>query len=326
VMAHHKIGDADADNSGAKKSRGGQSGTWGFPEGGMGAVSNALRDAAIANGAVVRTKAPVARIDTRNGRVRGVTLESGEALRADVVIAATHPKITFLDQIDRGALPTDFVEAIERWKTRSGTVKVNVAVDRLPEFTAKPGFDPEVHGGTIVLAESLDDVEHAFQDAVGGRAAGLPFADICIPSVFDPTLAPVGQHVVSMFTQWVPHQWASAKNTDELESYADRVVARVNAVAPGFTDSVLRRQVIGPYEMEHEYGLIGRNIFHGELSPDQLFHMRPAPGYADFRTPIAGLYQASSATHGGGGVTGIPGLNATRQIMRDRARKRWRRA
>ncbi len=137
-------------------------------------MSNALRDAAVANGAVVRTDAPVARIDTRNGRVLGVTLESGEELRADVVIAATHPKITFLDQIDRAALPTDFVEAIERWKTRSGTVKVNVAVDRLPEFTAKPGFDPEVHGGTIVLAESLDDVEHAFQDAVGGRAAGLP--------------------------------------------------------------------------------------------------------------------------------------------------------
>ena len=317
VMAHHKIGDAGG---------GGRIGTWGFPEGGMGAVSEALRCAAIANGATVRTEAPVARIDVRGGRVRGVTLESGEELRADVVVAATHPKITFLDQIERAALPTDFVAAIERWKSRSGTVKVNVAVDRLPEFTAKPGFDPEVHGGTIVLADSLDDVEHAFQDAVGGKGAGLPFADICIPSVFDATLAPEGQHVVSMFTQWVPHTWASAKNTDELEAYADRVVARVDAVAPGFTDSILRRQVIGPYEMEHEYGLIGGNIFHGELSPDQLFHMRPAPGYADFRTPIAGLYQASSATHGGGGVTGIPGLNATRQIVRDRARKRWRRA
>jgi phytoene dehydrogenase-like protein len=323
VMAHHKIGDA-GNESGPPGSA--QHGTWGFPEGGMGAVSDALRDAALANGVVVRTDAPVARIDTRAGRVRGVTLESGEELRADVVVAATHPKITFLEQIDRAALPTDFVDTIRRWKTRSGTVKVNVAVDRLPEFTAKPGFDPEVHGGTIVLAESLDDVESAFQDAVGKRAASLPFADICIPSVFDPTLAPEGQHVVSMFTQWVPHEWASAANTDELESYADRVVARVDAVAPGFTDSILRRQVIGPYEMEHEYGLIGGNIFHGELSPDQLFHMRPAPGYADFRTPISGLYQASSATHGGGGVTGIPGMNATRQIMRDRERRRWRRA
>jgi phytoene dehydrogenase-like protein len=292
----------------------------------MGGVSDALRDAATAAGATVRTGAPVARIDVRNGRVLGVTLDSGEELRADVVIAATHPRITFLDQIDRAELPYDFVAAIERWKSRSGTVKVNVAVDRLPEFSARPGFDPEVHGGTIVLADSLDDIETAFQDAAAGRAAEQPFADICIPSVFDPTLAPAGKHVVSMFTQWVPHPWAATPAPDDLAAYADRVIARVDAVAPGFAGSVLHRQVIGPYEMEHEYGLIGGNIFHGDLSPDQLFHMRPAPGYADFRTPIAGLYQASSATPGGGGVTGIPGLNATRQVMRDRARSRWRRA
>jgi len=317
VMAHHKIGDVGD----------GQLGSWGFPEGGMGAVSNALRDAAIANGAVVRTDAPVARIDVRNGRVRGVTLASGEELKADVVVAATHPKITFCEQIERAQLPSDFADRIERWKTRSGTVKVNVAVDRLPEFTARPGFDPEVHGGTIVLAESLDDIEGAFQDAVAGRAAELPFADICIPSVFDGTLAPEGHHIVSMFTQWVPHRYASTPDRDELDAYAERVISRVEAVAPGFASSILHRQVIGPYEMEHEYGLIGGNIFHGELSPDQMFHMRPAPGYADFRSPIKGLYQASSATHGGGGVTGIPGLEATRQIMRDRRkpRTRWRR-
>ena len=314
VMAHHKIGDVGD----------GQLGSWGFPEGGMGAVSNALRDAAIANGAVVRTEAPVARIDVRNGRVRGVTLASGEELNADIVVAATHPKITFCEQIERAQLPSDFADRIERWKTRSGTVKVNVAVDRLPEFTARPGFDPEVHGGTIVLAESLDDIEGAFQDAVAGRAAELPFADICIPSVFDRTLAPEGHHIVSMFTQWVPHRYASTPDRDELDAYAERVISRVDAVAPGFASSILHRQVIGPYEMEHEYGLIGGNIFHGELSPDQMFHMRPAPGYADFRTPIKGLYQASSATHGGGGVTGIPGLEATRQIMRDRRRPRTR--
>ena len=219
-------------------------------------MSRALRDAAIANGATVRTDAAVARIDVRNGRVRGVTLESGEELRADVVVAATHPQITFLRaDRPRAQLPTDFVERIERWRSRSGTVKVNVAVDRLPEFTAKPGFDPEVHGGTIVLAESLDDIEGAFQDAVAGRAAALPFADICIPSVFDPTLAPEGKHVVSMFTQWVPHTYATEPDQAELDAYADRVIARVDAVAPGFTDSILHRQVIGPYEMEHEYGL-----------------------------------------------------------------------
>ena len=313
VMAHHKIGDVGD----------GEFGHWGFPRGGMGGVSTALRRAADSFGATIRTDAEVARIDARNGRVRGVVLASGEELPADVVVAATHPSITFLEQIDRGQLPSEFVTAIQRWKSRSGTVKVNVAVDRLPEFAAAPGFDPEVHGGTIVLAESLDDVEGAFQDAVAGRAASKPFADICIPSVFDDSLAPAGHHIVSMFTQWVPHEWATKPDTAELDDYADRVVARVEAVAPGFSDSIVHRQVIGPYEMEHEYGLVGGNIFHGELSPGQLFHMRPAPGYADFRTPIAGLYQASSATHGGGGVTGIPGMNAARQIVRDRAR--WRR-
>ena len=316
VMAHHKSGDVGD----------GQLGSWGFPEGGMGGVTRALRAAAEANGVRVRTDADVARINVRAERATGVTLASGEEIAADIVIAATHPQITFLDQIDASDLPTDFVTRMRNWKTRSGTVKVNVAVDRLPEFTSRPGFDPEVHGGTIVLAESLDDIEGAFQDAVAGRAASLPFADICIPSVFDPTLAPDGKHIVSMFTQWAPHTWASEPDPTGLDAYADRVIARVEAVAPGFTDSILHRQVIGPYEMEHTYGLRGGNIFHGELSPDQMFHMRPAAGYADFRTPIRGLYQASSATHGGGGVTGIPGLHATNQIMRDRrsARSRFR--
>ena len=182
-----------------------------------------------------------------------------------------------------------------------------------------------MHGGTIVLAPSLSYVEDAFQCAVAGRPAEHPFADICIPSVFDRTLAPEGHHIVSMFTQWVPHTWASSPDAAGLAAHADRVIAEVEAVAPGFTDSILHRQVVGPYEMEHEYGLVGGNIFHGELSPSQLFHLRPAAGYADFRTPIRGLYQAGSATHGGGGVTGIPGRNAVRQVLSDRSRRRWRR-
>ena len=142
-----------------------------------------------------------------------------------------HPKIAFLDLVDRSELPEEFVRDISRWNTRSGTVKINLAVDRLPEFTAKPEFDPEVHGGTIVLARSLDEVETAFQDAVGGQAAARPFADICIPSVFDPTLAPEGHHIVSMFTQWVPHEWADKPMPAELDAYADRVIANVEEVA-----------------------------------------------------------------------------------------------
>jgi phytoene dehydrogenase-like protein len=255
-----------------------------------------------------------------------VVTTAGEEVTAPIVVTTVHPKIAFLDLVDRSELPEEFVRDISRWNTRSGTVKINLAVDRLPEFTAKPGFDPEVHGGTIVLARSLDEVETAFQDAVGGQAAARPFADICIPSVFDPTLAPEGHHVVSMFTQWVPHEWADKPMPAELDAYADRVIANVEEVAPGFTASILHRTVIGPHEMEHEYGLVGGNIFHGELSPDQLFHMRPAPGYADFRTPLRGLYQAGSATHGGGGVTGIPAMNVVRQIARDQRTRRWKRA
>jgi phytoene dehydrogenase-like protein len=142
--------------------------------------------------------------------------------------------------------------------------------------------------------------------------------------VFDPTLAPEGKHVMSMFTQWVPHEWAEDPHRDAMATYADRLIADVEAVAPGFTGSIIDRQVIGPYDMEHTYGLVGGNIFHGELSAGQLFHMRPAPGWSDFRTPIHGLYHASSATHGGGGVTGIPGLNVVAAIRHDRRTVRRR--
>ena len=315
VMLHHHIGGVD-----------GQAGAWGFPRGGMGGVTAALAAAARSFGAEIRTGAEVAEIRTGGGqgsgpRARGVTLASGEEIDAGTVITTAHPQISFLRLLDPAVLPGDFVADIRRWQTRSGTVKINLALDRLPVFTSHPAPDPQIHGGTIVLAESLDDIETAFQQAVAGTPSDKPFADICIPSVFDDSLAPPGQHVMSMFTQWVSHGWAAEPHEAELDAYADRVITRMEQVAPGFTSSVLHRQVIGPHRMQEEYGLVGGNIFHGELSPDQMFHMRPAPGYADFRTPIDGLYQASSATHGGGGVTGIPGLHATRQIMRDRRRR-----
>jgi len=301
---------------------GGQQAGWGFPRGGMGGVTQAMAAAARAFGAEIRTGSPVARIDVRGGAVAGVTLADGTEFRAPTVITTAHPRISFLELLDRAELPADFVADIEAWRSRSGTVKVNFAVDRLPVFASHPEFSPEVHGGTIVLAESLDEIEHAYQEAVAGRPATLPFADICIPSVADPTLAPSGKHVVSAFTQWVPHGYAAAPHTAELAAYADRLVERLEAVAPGFAASVVGRQVIGPHGMEQEYGLVGGNIFHGELTPGQMFHCRPAAGYADLRTPIKGLYQAGSATHGGGGVTGIPGRNVVRQVLRDSGRRR----
>jgi phytoene dehydrogenase-like protein len=314
VMLHHHIGEAD-----------GQAGAWGFPRGGMGAVAGAIGQAAGSFGAIIKTGAEVARIRTSAGQVAGVTLASGEEIDAPVVVTTAHPRISFLRLLDRSELPPDFVADIEHWQTRSGTVKINLALDKLPVFTAHPEFDPDVYGGTIVLSESLDDVEHAFQEAVAGRPSTLPFADICIPSVFDDSLAPAGQHIMSMFTQWVPSSFADRPDEPALAAYADRVIARVEAVAPGFTSSIRHRQVIGPHVMQQEYGLVGGNIFHGELSVGQLFHARPAAGYADFRTPVRGLYQAGSGTHGGGGVTGVPGRNVVRQILADQRARRWRR-
>jgi phytoene dehydrogenase-like protein len=315
VMAHHSIGDIGD----------GHLGGWAFPEGGMGAVADAIRRSAEALGATVRTNAPVERILVENGRASGVVLRGGEELRAPLVVTAVHPKITFLGQLDRRDLPGDFVADIERWKTRSGVVKVNLALAELPDFTADPGTSVgDHHTGAIELALSVAEVERAFRDAKHGRASARPFSDGCIPSVFDRTLCPEGTHVMSLFTQWCPAEWSEAPHQQELEAYADRVIAGYAELAPNLPSAILHREVVGPYQMEQEYGLVGGNIFHGELSAEQLFHMRPAPGYADYRTPIAGLYQASSATHGGGGVCGIPGHHAVREILRDRRRKKAR--
>jgi phytoene dehydrogenase-like protein len=314
VMAHHSIGDVGD----------GTLGSWGVPEGGMGAVAEALERSARAFGAEVRTNARVERILVRDGRAEGVVLAGGEEVRAPIVVTACHPKITFLRQLDRTELPSDFVDDIEHWSSRSGVVKINLAISELPKLAGKPGWT-DFTGG-FEIAPSVAMLEKGFEEARSGVAATFPFSDGVIPTTLDPSLAPDGVHIVSLFTQWVPHTWSEEPHRDELEAYADRVVRSYDDVAPGFAASVIARQVIGPYDMEHEWGLIGGNIFHGELSAEQLFHMRPAPGYADYRTPIAGLYQCSSATHAGGGVCGIPAYNCVREIRRDRHRSRRRSA
>jgi phytoene dehydrogenase-like protein len=312
VMAHHEIGDVGD----------GTLGSWGVPVGGMGAVAAAIERSAVAFGAEIRTSAPVERVLIRGGKARGVALQGGEELAAPIVVTACHPKITFLRQIDPGELPGEFVEDIERWHTRSGVVKINCAISRLPKLAGEPDWTD--FSGGFEIAPSLDQLEDAFQQARAGRPATLPFSDGVIPTTLDPSLAPEGAHVVSLFTQWVPHTWSEEPHRDGLEAYADRVIQAYDDAAPGFRESIIARQVLGPYDMETEWGLIGGNIFHGELSADQLFHMRPAPGYADYRTPIAGLYQCSSATHGGGGVSGIPAFNCVREIKKDRRGRRRR--
>ena len=311
VMLHHSIGDVGD----------GHLGSWGFQQGGMGAVSDSIRRAAESFGCEIRTNARVKKILVQGGRTVGVALEDGTELRAPVVVSCIHPKIGFLDLIDRHELPGEFVSDIERWKTRSGVVKINVALSELPDFTAAPGKDLQPHHtGSVELCFSPQYAERAFQDAhMERKGATRPFVDGTIPTSLDRNLAPEGVHVFSMFSQWVPDDWNLEPHREELEAYADRAIDEYTKLAPNFRGAVIDRQVIGPYDMEQDLGLIGGNIFHGELSVDQLFHMRPAPGYADFRTPIKGLYHGSCATHGGGGVNGIPGWQAFKQAKKDKA-------
>ncbi len=309
VMAHHSIGDVGD----------GHLGNWGFQEGGMGAVSTAIERAARSHGAEIRTGAKVARVLVESGRAAGVVLENGDEIRAQVVVSTLHPRTAFLDHVGADNLPADFVRDIGNWKTRSGVVKINLALAELPDFTADPGSDlQEHHTGSVEMAPSMEYIERAFQDAREGRPAARPFSDGVIPTAFDKTLCPEGTHIMSLFTQWVPADWSTEPHTEELEAYADRMIDCYNELAPNLKAAILHRDVVGPYEMEHEYGLVGGNIFHGELSLEQLFHMRPAPGYADYRTPLAGLYYGSSATHAGGGVCGIPGWQAARAAIADK--------
>jgi phytoene dehydrogenase-like protein len=308
VMAHHSIGDVGD----------GHLGNWGFQEGGMGAVADTIARAAVEHGAQIRTGARVERLAISGGHVTGVVLDSGEEIHAKTVVTSLHPKTAFLDQVGRENLPDDFVADIEHWKSRSGVVKINLALGELPDFTADPGTNlQEHHTGSVEMAPTVEYIERAFQDAREGRPSLRPFSDGVIPTAFDKTLSPDGTHIMSLFTQWVPADWNSQPHHEELQAYADRMIDCYNELAPNFKSSILHTDIVGPYEMEHDYGLIGGNIFHGELSLEQLFHMRPAPGYADYRTPVAGLYYASSATHGGGGVCGIPGWQAARAAITD---------
>ncbi|HEV2451230.1 MAG TPA: NAD(P)/FAD-dependent oxidoreductase [Streptosporangiaceae bacterium] len=319
VMAHHSIGDIGD----------GHLGNWGFPEGGMGAVAGAIASAALDAGAEIRTGARVARVllsggrDPGSRRAAGVVLETGEEISARLVVTSLHPRTAFLVQVGRENLPPDFVADIERWKSRSGVVKINLALAELPDFTADPGTGlAEHHTGSVEMAPTMEYIEQAFLDARAGRPAQRPFSDGVIPTSFDKTLCPDGYHVMSLFTQWVPADWHAAPHREELQAYADRMIDCYNEVAPNFKGSILHTDIVGPYDLEHDYGLIGGNIFHGELSLEQLFHMRPAPGFAGYRTPVPGLYYASSATHAGGGVCGIPGMQAAKAAIADMKARR----
>jgi phytoene dehydrogenase-like protein len=307
VLLHHYIGEID-----------GQMAEWAFVRGGTGAVSQAIADDAREHGAEIRTGARVARILVDNGRAAGVALVDGTELRARVVISNAHPKITFCELVEASQLPGDFIRAIDRFKTRSGTVKVNLALGEPPRFAGLSEQDSTTAARSFIqLCDSMEYLERAFDDAKYGKASTAPYSDGVLPTMVDDSLAPPGKHLMSCFTQYVPAIWSTAPHRDELEAYADRVVDGYSRFAPNLKTAVEHRQVLGPYDMEQEYGLVGGNIMHGDLTLDQLFSWRPVAGYADYRTPIRNLYLCGSGTHPGGGISGINGRNASREILKD---------
>ncbi len=316
VLLHHCFGEVN-----------GKPGQWGHAIGGMGAITQAMAKSAIESGATIQLNAPVAEVLIEGGRAVGAILESGETVRGRVVASNVPPKLLFRKLIPDGAVAPDLAQRFKTMKTGSGTFRMNVALSELPDFISKPGkTQSDHHGAGIIIGPSIGYLDRAYLDARQSGWSREPIVEMLIPSTLDETLAPTGQHVASLFIQHVaPHlpdgrSWA---DDAEKQTFADLVIDTVTKYAPNFRASVLGRQVLSPLDLEQRFGLIDGDIFHGQLSLDQLFSLRPVMGYADYRMPIAGLYLCGSGAHPGGGVTGVPGHNAAREIMRDL--KSWRR-
>jgi phytoene dehydrogenase-like protein len=308
VLLHHYMGEID----GAFRS-------WGLARGGTGGISNAIAAAARAAGAEIRTGAPVARVLVRNGAAAGVVLDDGEELQARVVASSADPRRTFLGLVGEPELPPEFVEAIRRYKFRGSSGKVNLALDALPDFRALPGPGPHLRGA-ISISPAVDYMERAFDEAKYGRYSRRPYIDIVIPSLTDPSVAPPGKHVMSCFVQYAPYHLAEGRWDDCREAFGDTVIETLAEYAPNIRDIILHRQIVTPLDLEREFGLSEGNIFQGELTLEQLFFLRPAPGWAQYRTPIRGLYLCGSGAHPGGGIMGAPGRNAAFAMVRDRRR------
>lgn len=305
VLLHHYMGDID----GAFRS-------WGLSRGGTGQVSLSIARSAQHYGAEIRTNASVARIITEDGTARGVTLEDGEEIRANTVVSALDPRRTFFGLVGRESLDGDFVAGLESYKYRGSSAKVNLALDRLPSFSCLPG-DGQHLRGDITIAPGIDYLERAYDEAKYGAYSRRPFLDIVIPSLLDPTVAPPGKHVMSIFVQYAPYHLAEGADAwpGQREAFGDTVIDTLEEYCPGLRASILHRQVLTPWDLEQEFGLTEGNIFHGELSAEQLFFQRPVPGWSRYRSPISGLWMCASGTHPGGGVMGAPGYNAARKIL-----------
>ena len=289
----------------------------------MGALSRALADAARAAGAEVRAEAPVRRVLVDGGRARGVELEDGTIVPARRVVSNAHPITTYLDLIGEQNLADDVVRQVRRFRTRSGSVKVNLALGELPRPTAWEGPLPgDPYTGLLAVSPSVDYLERAWDDAKYGRTSEHPYIEAVFPTVLEPGIAPEGKHVALCFTQFGPYELRGTSWDAEREAYGRNVVRTLSEYIPGFDGAVEHMEVLAPPDIEERFGLLGGSIFQGEMTPDQMFCFRPIPGYADYQSPIQGLYLCGSGTHPGGGVMGVPGKNCARVVVRDARRSR----
>jgi len=306
VLLHHYMGDVD-----------GNVGTWGVARGGMGAVSKAIAGAFQAFGGELRSEAGVDKIIVKNGRTTGVALENGEEINGRIVVSAMDVKRTFLSCMDKSDLPEEFYNRVENFKIRGSSGKVNIALDGLPRFPAIPDGS-SLYSGDMHFIDTMDRMERAYDDWKDGTWSKDPYIDMLLPTVMDPTMAPPGKHFMSCFIQYCPHQIEGrAWTSDEKEQFAQTVINQIADYSPNFKDLILHYEVRTPEDIEREIGITEGNIFHGELTMDQLLFNRPIPGYAQYRAPVNGLYMCGSSTHPGGGVMAAPGANAAREILSD---------
>jgi phytoene dehydrogenase-like protein len=309
VLLHHVFGEVN-----------GVRGAWGHAIGGMGAITQAMRREAERLGVTIVTNAQVSRVDVAGNRARGITLADGREFRARCVVSGLNPRLLYLELLDTSLLDDDFLRRIRAYKCASATFRMNVALSELPRFECLPQPGPH-HGAGIIMAPSLAYMEQAFADAREQGWSPAPVVEMLIPSTLDDSLAPEGRHVASLFCQHFAPRLPGGRDWDsERDSAADAVIETVNGFAPNFKRSILARTALSPLDLERRFGLVGGDIFHGALSLDQLWAARPVLGYGAYRGPIPGLYMCGSGTHPGGGVTGLPGMNAAREILRD-----WRR-
>jgi phytoene dehydrogenase-like protein len=306
VLLHHYMGEID----GAFRS-------WGFSRGGTGAISNAIAAAAREAGVEIRTKAIVAKIVVKNGRAAGVALQSGEELSANVVSSSVDPHLTFEKFLDASELPSEFLEDVKRYKYRGSSGKVNLALDGLPEFKCLPGDGAHLRGA-LSISPGVEYMERAYDDAKYGNFSRRPYIDMVIPSLTDPSVAPPGKHVMSCFVQYAPYKLAQGAWDDaKREAFGDNVIDTISEHIPNIKKIIVGRQVLTPLDLEREFGLTQGNIFQGELSLEQLFFLRPVPGWAYYKTPVENLYMCGSATHPGGGIMAAPGRIASSVILKE---------